>query len=182
MVMVIENFLTVSRIAQGRMYYQFETIDLQKIVRDMVKEMNNLASGYGIKIRFYDEKDVRYKISGDLMKMKQIVSNLLGESIRHTPKGLIDISLSFSQHGNHILLAISDTGEGATKNRLVQMFEKYEPSMGENGARKETGVELYIVKEIVKAHQGKVWAESEGLSRGMTVFVELPVLQHNTTA
>lgn len=179
MVMIIENFLTVSRIEQGRMFYKFETLDLQKITGDMVKEMQVIASGYGIRIRFYEEKGITYPILGDFMKIKQVVHNLLDESIRHTPKGLIDMFLSFSQNNTNVVLAISDTGEGATKKHLKQMFEKYEPDASESGIRKETGVELFIVKEIVKAHKGKIWAESEGIGKGLTVFVELPVLHNN---
>lgn len=177
MVMIVENFLTVSRIERGKMFYKFEVLDLQKITKDMVNDMRPVASGYGLEIRFREDGDRDYPVRADLMKLKQIVHNLLDESVRHTQKGFIDVSISFSQHADHILLTISDTGEGATPIKLKQMFERYEPDVSEGEIRKETGVELYIAREIVKAHRGKLWAESEGLGRGLTFFVELPALR-----
>jgi signal transduction histidine kinase len=179
MVMIVENFLTVSRIERGKMFYKFEVLDLQKITKDMVNDMRPVADGYGLEIRFREDTTKEHLVRADIMKLKQIVHNLLDESVRHTPKGFVEVSLSFSQHADRILLSISDTGEGATPVKIKQMFERYEPDVHEGEIRKETGVELYIAREIVKAHRGKLWAESEGLGRGLTFFVELPALKAN---
>ncbi|MCK5506671.1 MAG: hypothetical protein KAJ10_16015, partial [Thermodesulfovibrionia bacterium] len=174
MVMTVENFLTVSRIERGRMFYKFEVFDLQKVAKKMVEEMNVVAIEHSLDLRFREDVNRKFPIRADLIKTKQVIHNLLDESIRHTSDGFIDASLSYSQHGDYITLAISDTGEGATKNRLKHLFDKYESDVQSNEIRKETGVELFIVKEIVKAHRGKIWAESEGVGMGLTFFIELP--------
>ena len=179
MVMIVENFLTVSRIERGRMFYKFEILDLQKITKDMVEEMRVVAEGYGLDIRFREETGRVYSVRADFIKLKQVIHNLIDDSISHTAEGFIDVSISPSQHGDHITLSISDTGEGLIKTRLKQLFDKYEPDIITDELHKETGVELFIVKEIVKAHRGKIWVESEGLGRGLTFFVELPVIRGN---
>ncbi len=177
MVMVVENFLTVSRIEQGKMYYKFETFDLQCITKKMVEEMRPVAQGYGLEIRFRESTELQHLVRVDYVKIKQVIHNLLDDSIGHTSEGFINVSIFLSQFGDSIVLSISDTGKGATKKDLERIFEKYESEIDENEIRKETGVELFIVQEIIKAHRGEVWAESEGLGKGLTYFIKLPIVK-----
>ncbi|MCK5027080.1 MAG: hypothetical protein KAS07_01540, partial [Candidatus Pacebacteria bacterium] len=81
MVMVVENFLTVSRIEQGKMYYKFETLDLQRVTKGMVGDMRPVAEGYGLEIRFQENIEQQYFVRADYIKIKQVVHNLLDDSI-----------------------------------------------------------------------------------------------------
>ena len=174
MVMIVENFLTMSSIERGRMFYKFEVLDLQKISKEVVEEMRVVADEHGIELRFNEDTGSTYPVRADNTKIRQVVHNLLDDSIRHTQEGFVTVSLSCSQHGDHITLAISDTGKGATREKLKQLFRKCESDICIDKTHKETGAELFIAKEIVKAHRGKIWAESEGVGMGLTFFIELP--------
>jgi signal transduction histidine kinase len=178
MIMTVENFLTMSRLERGKMFYKFEVIDLQKIVKSVVEELRPVAKGVSLEINFRENVGRQYLINADFIKVKQVIHNLLADSIRHTPKGFIDVFLTLSQYGDYMTLAISDTGEGATKEQIKNLFERrFEGDFKLTTINQQNDTELYIVKEIVKDHGGQVWAESEGPGRGKTFFVEIPTLK-----
>lgn len=179
MIMTVENFLTMARIEHGRMFYKFEVTDFQKIVKDVVEELRPIASSAGLYINFRENSGREYLINADFVKMKQVAHNLLADSIHHTPRGFIEVFLTLSQYGDYVTLAISDTGEGAAREELDTIFQKRLPeeNVKLSAIHRQDETELYIIKEIVKDHGGQVWAESEGLSRGKTYFVEIPTLK-----
>jgi signal transduction histidine kinase len=179
MIMTVENFLTMSRLERGKMFYKFEVFDLQKIIKDVVFEVRPVAANAGLDINFRENPGRQYLINADFVKIKQVAHNLLIDSIHHTPRGFIEVFLTLSQYGDYVTLAISDTGEGATKKQLADIFVKHshEENIQLTAMHKQAETELYIIKEIIKDHGGQVWAESEGPNRGKTYFVEIPTLK-----
>ena len=77
-----------------------------------------------------------------------------------------------SQNGK-ILLSIKDTGAGVSKEEKENLFKKFSRGEGSKLNASGSGLGLYLVKEIVEAHKGRVWVESEGVGKGSTFFVEL---------
>ncbi|OHB16578.1 MAG: hypothetical protein A2544_01020 [Candidatus Zambryskibacteria bacterium RIFOXYD2_FULL_43_10] len=100
---------------------------------------------------------------------------MIDNSIRYTPKG--SIKLQLTENNNKILFKIEDTGMGISDELKPKLFTK--GGRDENSLKvniNSTGFGLSFVKDVVEAHHGRVWAESAGINKGSTFFMELPVV------
>ncbi len=116
------------------------------------------------------------EIQVDEVRMIQVLSNLVGNALRHTPpQG--QVCLSAQASGDNIQFSVTDTGEGIRSQDLVRVFERfYRGDPSRFGSEGESGLGLAIAKAFVEAHGGKIWAESVLPQRqGATFVVELPV-------
>lgn len=167
---LVNNLLDLRKIEEGRMEYEFINFDL-------IPEIKNLCEFYSVKAK---EKNLNLQcdmppsilIKGDKEKIVQVISNLIDNAIKYTDQGFVEIKIQ--DLGNKILIIVKDTGRGIKKENLEKIFEAF--SRGEE-VKKEilgTGLGLYIAKNIIDAHQGKIWAESEGLGKGSIFYIELP--------
>jgi len=174
LVLVVEDFLNVSRIEQGRMKYDFSTFKLDDVAEKIIEELKPTIVKKGLIITTDVAQGINYEVMADSGKISQVISNLIDNSIKYTPKGSIRVRLY--KENNNLILAVSDTGIGMPKETLGSIFEKF--SRGKEAGQTNvmgTGLGLYVAKEIVKAHKGKIWAESKGKGHGSTFFVELPI-------
>ena len=100
-------------------------------------------------------------VTGDPDALKQVVINLLDNAIKYSDKER-EISIQMGSSGNSVLIEFSDKGIGIPKNQLKSIFEKYHrvnSTLGDGVGG--TGLGLTVVKEIVEAHHGEIWVESE---------------------
>ena len=119
-----------------------------------------------------DIKEAEYKINGDAFWLKEVVNNLVENSMRYTKEGTIEISLE--KKDTKILFTVKDTGVGITEEDKKKLFT--EGGRGKESTKvnvDSTGYGLYTVKLVVDAHSGRVWAESDGPGKGSTFFLEL---------
>lgn len=170
---IVEDFLDVSRIEQGGMKYDFTDFDFAGLVKEVAGELKPNIEKNGLAISV-SGCDAPVTVSGDRGKLKQVVGNLLDNSIKYTSKGSIAVSLSVDASAGKVLLTIKDTGAGIRPETIPHLFKKF--SRAEDASKNNilgTGLGLYVAKEMLKAHGGKIWAESEGEGKGSTFFVEL---------
>ena len=114
-------------------------------------------------------------IFADEMHILRVFQNLFSNAIKNTrPNG--KISISSEVKNNSIILSVSDTGIGLTKEEMEKIFTKNGKidRMDEDIIMDGFGLGLYLSKEIINLHGGKIWAESEGRNRGSLFKVELP--------
>jgi signal transduction histidine kinase len=174
LVVMVEDFLNVSRIEQGRMKYEFETVDLEKIVKSVVEEQKASATQRDLVLTFSTDHLTPYLVKADISKIRQVAVNLIDNAIKYTPKGSIAVRLTKKRAERKIILSIADTGIGVDKETIPVLFAKFSRAKDANKVNViGTGLGLYIVKEIVEGHKGRVWIESEGIGKGTTFFVEL---------
>ncbi len=168
----VQDFLDVSRIEQGRMKYDMRPVELGKIVRTAVEEFQPVAHKKGVALS-YKSQGEPFMLSGDLGKLKQVFSNLVDNSLKYTPTGSVDVELS---HGEGIVRAVvRDSGVGMSKETMAKIFDKFVRADNANKVNvMGTGLGLYIAREFVKSHRGKLWAESEGEGKGSVFIIELP--------
>lgn len=169
----VQGVLNASNIEKGSLSYVMMPTDLKKLVVDVAEkqrtmiEEKNLA--YTISV---DEGD--YDIDVDPNYMKEAVRNLIDNSFHYTPSGSIELRLS--RQDNKILLSIRDTGVGISEEDRPRLFIK--GGHGKDSQKinvNSTGFGLSFVKGVIEAHKGRVWVESEGVGKGSTFFVELPL-------
>lgn len=169
---MVQNVLNAANIKSGTMTYNMAPIDLKQLVLDVVSEQKKNAEAKGLSFEVNIEEG-NYNISGDSFQLKNVIKNLIDNSIKYTPQGGLKIALS--ETGGRILFSVKDTGVGLTKEDKERLFT--EGGKGKNSQKvnvDSTGFGLFIAKNIVEAHHGKIWAESEGEGKGSAFFAELP--------
>lgn len=170
---VVDDYLNVSRIELGRMQYQFQTADLQAVVSGVVEEFTPIAKGARLSLSYGTDGHGPYLAKLDTGKVAQVISNLIDNAIKYTPAGSIRVELRRTAQGQ-ILLSVEDTGRGMDATTISSLFQKFTRATDVQATISGTGLGLYVAAQLVSAHGGRIWAESEGQGGGSTFFVQLP--------
>lgn len=178
---LVENLLNISRMESGRMQYYFEPVDLVEFVDGLIKDLQILADRKGIYLKYNKPTKPLTKFFADQEKLRQIVMNLIDNAIKYTKVGGITIAVKEEENTatreKKLIFIVQDTGMGIDPADLPLLFQKFERGKGVSLVHTEgTGLGLYVCKQLVEAHKGRVWAESEGKGKGSRFIAEFPVL------
>ncbi len=171
---IVEDLLNVSKIEQGGMKYEMAPFSLSEVSRDMVTDLSIVAVKKNLALNFESDPDTECMVNGDKEKIRQVVLNLIDNSIKYTNEGHIDVSVK--NINKKVTLAVTDTGMGMTDAIRTTLFQKF--SRGD-GARMNTGgsgLGLYLAKEIIEAHKGTVFVTSAGPNKGSTFSFQLDAI------
>ena len=176
LVHLVEDLLNVSRIEAGRIQYNFEPTQLEPIIVDLVEMFKSSANEKNLTLDIHLPKTALPLITVDPNKIKEVVSNLIDNSIKYTKVGGTTVTLERTPLTARII--ISDTGIGIHPEDMKNLFQKFLRSkettkMVVSGA----GLGLYVGKSFIEAHGGTIWAESDGPDKGARFIIELPL--HN---
>jgi len=169
---LVNALLDVAKMEAGMMTYNFDQESLMPLIQKAIQEITPLTEAKKIKVWLEINEELPY-VKIDKERILQVLRNLIANAVKFTPeRGQIIVS---SYHENRgILVSIKDTGPGIPHENLHAIFEKFhQPPVKSSEWMKGTGLGLAIVKNVVVAHGGEVWAESE-LGQGSTFFVLLP--------
>jgi len=173
MINLINDLLNVTRIEEGRHLYDITIADMEEIVRGLVAVYDDIAAQKKLKLNFKKSDDIIPAVKVDVEKIKLVVSNLIENAMKYTLSGG-DVFISINQEDGNVKISVKDTGIGIPKNQQDRIFTKYFRSA--NAVRTETegtGLGLFIAKNIVETHGGKVWFSSEE-GKGTTFSFLLP--------
>jgi signal transduction histidine kinase len=183
MAMSIEDYLNVSRIEAGNMKYEMSDFNLKDITEKIVDEMRPTAMKKGLVIVFRSDCSGSASINADIGKTRQVIMNLIDNSMKYTPKGTITVVAHDDIKKKKMYITIQDTGIGMSKETQEEVFDKFVRAKNANSVNVTgTGLGLFVAKKMVDEMKGKVWAESEGEGKGSTFHIEFPLLPGNTTA
>jgi len=153
---LISDLLDISRIEGGQMVKEMEEVSLSQIVKDSVENVRAMAADKKVKLSIKMPASLpKVKASG--ARLKQVITNLLGNAVKFTPENGAVLFRVTEQNGN-ILTEVMDTGTGISADDLPKIFDDF--YRGGNKEKTGTGLGLSIVRRVVEAHGGKVWAES----------------------
>lgn len=173
MINIVEDYLNVSRIELGTMQYNMMDMDFSALVKEVAAEQKPNIDAKGLAWSLQIDETQTYKIKADPDKFKQVLMNTIDNSIKYTPEGSIAISLA--KRDGKVLFKVADTGVGIRADVMPKLFQKFSRAPKASEANIHgTGLGLFIAKEIMAAHGGRVWAESEGEGKGSQFYVELP--------
>lgn len=175
---LVNNLLNVSRIEADKIDISLEGIDLLSLAKDVADEVYySKSADKNINITIL-EKPVP-KVLADAERLREVMINLVGNSVKFTPSGG-NITVDFFCDGKVVEVSIKDTGVGFTKedsSRLFQKFGKLDESYVSISTSGGTGLGLYISKRLIEMMHGKIWARSDGLGKGATFTISLPVTE-----
>jgi two-component system sensor histidine kinase GlrK len=169
---LVNALLDVAKMEAGMMTYNFDQESLMPLIQKAIQEITPLTEAKKIKVWLEINEELPY-VKIDKERILQVLRNLIANAVKFTPeRGQIIVSSYHEKRG--ILVSIKDTGPGIPHENLHAIFEKFhQPPVKSSEWMKGTGLGLAIVKNVVVAHGGEVWAESE-LGQGSTFFVLLP--------
>lgn len=180
----LNDLLDLSKLEAGGMHYEFSPVDIIKLIEETISELEKTLRLKQQSI-ILPQPFVPTLVECDYHRLEQVVKNLLANAIQYTPeKGLIHIGIQ-SQHLNFrdqpfesIQVMIRDKGIGIPADELETIFDKFTQSSKTKTGAGGTGLGLAICKEIIDAHNGKIWAENnrEG---GADFYFILPYKQPN---
>ena len=171
---LIEDILDVSRIITGKIRLDFAYIELQPIVESAIETVQNAAQAKNIRIEFYVAPAIN-RVRGDSSRLQQVLWNLLSNAVKFTPSGgRVEVRLEVNN--SRVEVRVKDSGQGISPDFLPYVFERFRQ---EDGTTTRTygglGLGLAIVRHLVELHGGTVKAESEGMDKGSTFIVTLPI-------
>ena len=164
---LIENVLESARLQSKTLMLRFQPLRLDSILRDVVARIRSRYKDIDISM---DIKPVP-SIRGDGVRLAQVFENLFTNAMKYAPGSPIIVLLD--QVGQSLLVSFTDRGPGIPKESLPLIFERFYRVRSEKSVT-GTGLGLYICKQIIDAHRGKIWAESLP-DQGTTFFIELPI-------
>jgi len=172
---LIEDLLDVSRIVSGKLRLEMRQAHVGDIVAEAIDTVRPTADARGVTLTSAIAPVP--PVSADAQRLRQVVWNLLSNSIKFTPRSG-NVHVRVDQEGPVINIRVSDTGQGIDPAFLPHVFDRFRQGTGGSGVAKRTGLGLglAIVRHLVEAHGGVVHAASEGIGKGATFTVELPVM------
>lgn len=167
---LINNVLDLQKMDLGQMKFIYEETDIPSLINEIYETMLPMAGKKNLDMT-KQVLDGLPQIKADKDKLSQVLANLIGNSIHATEKGSVTIS-ALLEEGN-IKLSVTDTGNGIRQADLPKLFLRFSQIKRRFGG---TGLGLAICKEIVDAHKGAIWAESQE-GQGSTFWISLPAGQ-----
>ena len=174
MISLINDLLDVTRIEEGKHIYKPILTKIESIIQFVVNSYREGAERKKIKIIFKKTEEKLPKIVIDVEKIKLAIQNLLDNAIKYTPQGGT-VTILLKRGKKEIIISIKDTGVGIPKDQQDRVFSKF--FRGANAIRMETegsGLGLFIAKNIIETHGGKIWFESLE-NKGTNFYFTLPV-------
>jgi signal transduction histidine kinase len=170
---LIADLLDVSRIVSGKLDLEMGALDLPELVRASVDSARPTATANGIALEVV-LSPLSSPISGDPARLQQVVTNLLTNSLKFTPRGG-RVEVRLAQVKTSAVLTVTDSGSGIRPDALPFVFERFRQASLADTKAGGLGLGLAIVKHIVELHHGTVTAASAGPGQGATFTVMLPL-------
>jgi len=167
---IVDDLLDLSRIQAGRIDLVRRPLAPRDLLEDAAGAARDAAEGAGVTLAVHAE-GVEAPVAADPERLALILSNLVSNALRHTPRGGA-VTLSAAPAGQAVRFEVADTGEGIPREYLDRIFERYFRVPGRRAGG--VGLGLYLVRELVQAHGGAVGVESTP-GQGSRFWFTLPV-------
>jgi len=174
---IINDLLDLSKIEAGKMEYRFEPLNILEPVKFVLSTFENLADKKNIHLSLNATRD-EFKVYADSNRIEQILTNLVSNAIKFTPiNGKVTVIIE-EIDANHVQITVEDTGIGIKAEDIPKVFDKFQQI--ESSLSREvggTGLGLPIALQLIEAHKGKIWLESE-FDKGSKFSFVIPLMQN----
>ncbi len=168
---LVGDMLAASQMREGRMVVETGPVKLGEIAQDVVSSISRYSPGYRFSVDFPGDFST---IQADERGMKQVITNLVSNAVRHSPGGA-DVSVAGKVSGGEVIVSVSDTGPGIRERDIDRIFDQFaQADMSSTRPTRGVGLGLYICKQVVELHGGRIWVESRP-GKGSTFSFALPL-------
>ncbi len=177
LVRMVDDLLDISRVTLGKVRLVEDHVDLHQVFISAVETVRPLLQANGVDL-VLDVPAGALVVHGDPTRLAQVVSNLLSNAAKYTPRGG-RVTVSAARRGDQAEIAVSDTGIGIPTDKLPVVFEMF-TQLGQSIDRASggLGIGLTLARRLVELHGGTLEAHSDGAGRGATFLIRLPLLPH----
>lgn len=178
MITLINDLLNVTRIEEGRYLYKQNLTEVQSLVEFVISSLKEKAKNQDVKLIFKKPEEKMPKIKADVEKIRMAIYNIINNAISYTLSGG-KVEVLLTKEDNNMKIIVSDSGIGIPEDQQKRVFSKF--FRADNAVKEDTtgtGLGLYITKNIIEAHKGKIWFESES-GKGTTFYITIPFAKNN---
>ena len=181
MVRIVDDLLDVSRVTQGKISLQRERVNMADLVTQAVESVRPamVARNHALQV---DTPGRSLIVSGDAVRLVQVLENLLVNAAKYTPEGGT-VTVSLRREDNDAVIQVADTGVGIERDMLPRVFDLFaQADTSLDRAEGGLGIGLTLVDRLTRLHGGRVDVSSEGPGAGSTFTVRLPLLASDEPA
>ncbi|QRN95123.1 PAS domain S-box protein [Archangium violaceum] len=169
---LISDLLDASRVEAGRLEMQRVPVHLREVIREVLEQLRPVSPHHTLE---YEACAEDVLVQGDPGRLEQVMTNLLENALKYSPTGG-EIRVTVNRTGKEVLVSVADSGIGIPADQQAHLFERFfrarnAPISGFGGV----GLGLYICRDIIERHGGRIWVESEA-GRGSTFRFTLPLM------
>ena len=189
--LIINDLLDLSKIEAGKMDFKFAITTIEPVINDVITSLSSVAKDKDINLKYISDNN-NVEIYADASRLEQVLTNLVSNAIKFTPKGDIKISakvldaeeITYNEcfkpemkdlKGEYLTICVEDKGIGIEEKDLIHVFDKF--SQIERSTQREvggTGLGLSIAKQLLDAHNGFIWCDSV-INKGSKFYFAIPV-------
>jgi signal transduction histidine kinase len=166
------QFLDLAQLESGRITMNRDVIDVAALIDHAVAVIKPSADQHN-RIVHLSPAEHMPTIVGDRARLHQVLLNLLSNAVKYSNAGDV-IDVEARMQADKLIISVSDTGPGIAQNQLPLLFQKFRRLPGSEDKAQGTGLGLVVARQIVEAHRGELWVESE-LGKGSCFFISLPI-------
>ena len=168
---LVNALLEVYKYESGKLNLCKTTFDLKQFIEECIAQIKALADKKEIEIKTVFNETKNSQLTADRNELRRVLLNLCGNALNHTKQGGT-VEITTSNKEGDLILSVKDNGIGIPKTDITKLFKRF--SQGTSQKRSAgTGLGLYLSRQIVEAHQGKIWAESE-VAKGSVFSFMIP--------
>lgn len=174
LIQLVENLLDISRIESGRQEFAWKKIQLEDLAAEVTEKLQENAQKKNLKLTFHKPQEKLPPVVIDDGKIHEVMMNFVDNAIKYTETGTVDVYIKKDKE--MLTFCVKDTGKGMSEEGKQKLFQKF--SRGKDSFRQHTeglGLGLYVATMMMKAHEGKIWAESPGEGKGSTFCFAVPI-------
>jgi len=174
LIRLVNDLLNLSRLDAGKIEFSPTLTSLEEMVSSIVEELRINAEKKGLYMKMIKPSESLPKIMADQDKLRQVILNIVDNAIKYTKEGGITLELKKLNEQEEV--RVSDTGEGIDEGELNSLFQMFSRATAGTQLHAEgTGLGLYVARQFIEMHGGKIWAESAGKGKGSAFIIQLPI-------
>jgi PAS domain S-box-containing protein len=166
---LIADLLDVSKIQSGKLEMKYENVNISELLKDVLEINANTSKTH--KITFSGSSNGTIK--GDKFRIEQVIMNYISNAIKYSPAAN-EVKLVLGEKENEIEVCVEDFGEGFEENEKEKLFERFYRSSSPVKVS-GMGIGLFICREIIQRHNGRVWAERKSIGKGSKFYFTIPI-------
>jgi signal transduction histidine kinase len=166
---LVSDLLDMSKIQTGKLPLNFEEFKFNEVLNDVITTANDTITTHKIEVIKNAQNIV---INGDKQRIEQVLINLITNAVKYSPKAK-KVFVTVDEVNNNLRVSVKDFGIGIAADQQDKIFSRFYRVEGTGSTFSGLGIGLYISKDIILKHNGRIWVESES-GHGSTFYFELP--------